>query len=82
MSYSCPNCKRPLYNRRFVRCGYCNFEIPEEQRFSPEEIAAIDKQVAEEDERLEKRRLEQRLRKLEEDVARAKAMLGVTSYLP
>lgn len=45
MSYYCPTCQRLLYNRRLKRCGFCDAAIPENLRFTPEEIAAQDKKV-------------------------------------
>lgn len=44
---NCPACQRPLYNRRLDRCGYCSAPIPEELRFTPEEIAELDRRTAE-----------------------------------
>jgi predicted nucleic acid-binding Zn ribbon protein len=41
-----------LYNRRLKSCGFCGAPIPDELRFSSEEIAALDRKIAE----LEKRR--------------------------
>jgi len=52
MSHCCPSCKRVLYNRRLKSCGFCGAPIPDELRFSSEEIAALDRKIAE----LEKRR--------------------------
>jgi len=47
MSYNCPKCQRVLYNRRLTRCGFCGAPIPEELRFTPEEIAALERKTAE-----------------------------------
>ena len=47
MSYHCPSCRRIIYSRRLRHCGFCNAEIPEELRFSSEEIAELDKKDAE-----------------------------------
>ena len=47
MSYRCPNCQRVLYNRRLAHCGYCGAQIPENLRFTTEEIAALDREIAE-----------------------------------
>ena len=46
MKYQCPNCRRVLYNRRLKNCGFCGATIPEELRFTPEEIAALDHELA------------------------------------
>lgn len=42
MSHFCPSCRRVLYNRRAAHCGFCGAPIPENLRFTPEEIAALD----------------------------------------
>lgn len=55
MSHHCPSCQRVLYNRRLSHCGYCGAEIPENLRFTPEEIAALDRKVAEWDEQRKQR---------------------------
>jgi hypothetical protein len=47
MNNLCPACHRILYDRRLLRCGYCSAVIPEELRFSPERIEAIDREMAE-----------------------------------
>jgi hypothetical protein len=47
MSYHCPTCRRLLYNRRLTHCGFCGAQIPESLRFTPEEIAALDREMAE-----------------------------------
>lgn len=47
MSYNCPNCQRPLYNRRLTQCGFCGAPIPENLRFTPDEISALNQQEAE-----------------------------------
>jgi len=58
MSAQCPHCQRVLYNRRLARCGYCGALIPVELRFTPEEIATLDRKMAEwEAERLQRERL-------------------------
>ena len=44
---NCPACQRPLYNRRLKKCGFCDAPIPEELRFTPEEIAELDRRTAE-----------------------------------
>jgi len=46
MKYHCPNCHRILYNRRLKLCGFCGAAIPEELRFTPAEIAALDSEMA------------------------------------
>jgi hypothetical protein len=46
MNYNCPACQREIYNRRLTRCGFCGAEIPADLRFSADEIAALDAQMA------------------------------------
>ncbi len=60
---NCPTCQRPLYNRRLHKCGYCQAPIPEEMRFTKEEIAELDRRTAE----LE---LNHRLREIERKIDR------------
>ena len=55
MSHHCPSCQRVLYNRRLTRCGYCGAEIPDSLRFTAEEIAALDREIAELDEQRKRR---------------------------
>ena len=47
MSYHCPNCQRAIDNRRLTHCGHCGAVIPDRLRFTPEEIAALDRADAE-----------------------------------
>lgn len=49
MKCECPKCKRIIYNRRLKNCGYCGEIIPEELRFSAEEIEKLDQEEAEMD---------------------------------
>lgn len=77
MSYHCPACKRVLYNRRLTHCGFCGSQIPESLRFTPEEIAALDKQMAE----LEEQRT-QRARAAAEEEARRKKAQDAGASLP
>jgi hypothetical protein len=44
-----------LYNRRLAQCGFCGAAIPESLRFTTEEIAALDREAAELDERRKQR---------------------------
>lgn len=37
----CPECNRPLINRRFDRCAYCGVEVPEALRLSDEKKAVL-----------------------------------------
>ena len=69
MSHHCPSCQRVLYSRRLTHCGYCGAQIPEELRFTPEEIAALDQKRAE----LEAQRKERERLAEEEEVARRRA---------
>ncbi len=43
MNHPCPACRRVLYNRALTHCGFCGAKIPEELRFTPDEIAALEK---------------------------------------
>lgn len=57
MKYDCSTCQREIYNRRLTHCGFCGAEIPAELRFTADEIAALDAQMAEfEKERAEHQR--------------------------
>ena len=47
MSYRCPSCQRIIFNRRLKNCDFCAAEIPDSLRFTPEEIAALDREMAE-----------------------------------
>ena len=47
MAHQCPSCQRVLYNRRLKACGFCGAAIPEALRFTAEEIATLDRQMAE-----------------------------------
>ena len=46
MGHHCPSCQRVLYNRRLTHCGFCGALIPESLRFTPDEIAALDREMA------------------------------------
>jgi hypothetical protein len=47
MKVHCPSCDKVLYSRRLKHCGFCGAEIPEALRFTAEEIAALDRSLAE-----------------------------------
>jgi hypothetical protein len=47
MNYLCPSCQRVLYNRRLTHCGFCGAPIPEALRFTPAELAALNREMAE-----------------------------------
>jgi len=57
MSLYCQSCNRVLYNRRLRRCGFCGADIPEELRFTPAEIAAIEHKMVELEESRKQRQL-------------------------
>jgi len=80
MNNKCPSCQRMLYNRRLKACGFCGAPIPEELRFTPEEIAALDRKAAELE---EQRRQRERAaaKEEEEDEARKRAASGSSFYL-
>lgn len=46
MRNHCPDCQRGLYNRRLAHCGLCGADIPESLRFTDEETAALDREMA------------------------------------
>ena len=69
---NCPACQRPLYNRRLEKCGYCSAPIPEELRFTKEEIEELDRKTAEVE-------LNLRLREIERKIDRLSAQGG---YIP
>jgi len=75
MSYRCPSCQRELYNRRLKACGFCGAPIPEELRFTPEEIAKLDRETAELEEK--RRAREQTAAKEEEERQRASGDAGI-----
>ncbi len=66
MSHYCPSCQRVLYNRRLTHCGFCGAPIPQSLRFTPEEIAALDRKMAE----MDQQRRERERKAAEEDEAR------------
>ena len=55
MSHNCPSCQRVLYNRRLKACGFCGAPIPEELRFTPDEVAVLDRKMAEMEEQRQQR---------------------------
>jgi hypothetical protein len=57
MSKHCPKCQRVLYNRRLTHCGFCGGPIPDELRFTPEEIAVLDRKLADLEEQKRQREL-------------------------
>ena len=59
MSYHCPTCQRMIFNRRLERCEFCGAVIPAELRLSAEEVARLDREMAELAARRKKRDLEQ-----------------------
>ena len=66
MSYNCPSCQRPLYNRRLTHCGFCGAQIPDNLRFTKDEIESLDRRMAE----LEEQRRQRELAAAEEEAAR------------
>lgn len=44
MKFICPNCERPIYNRRVTKCEFCSEPIPEELLYSAEELKQLDNQ--------------------------------------
>jgi len=78
MSHKCPSCQRVLYNRRLKACGFCGAPIPEELRFTPEEIAALDRKMAELE---EQRRQRERAAAKAEEEARQRDAGDFTGFL-
>jgi hypothetical protein len=66
MSVYCQSCNRILYTRRLKNCGFCGAVLPENLRFSPEEIAKVEKLEKE----LANSQAERRKRADEEEEAR------------
>jgi hypothetical protein len=56
MSVHCPTCSRILYNRRLTKCGFCGAQLPEHVRFTPEEIAKLEKTAKDLEKSAEERR--------------------------
>ena len=66
MSHRCPSCQRVLYNPRLSHCGFCGADIPENLRFTPEEIAALDREMTElEEQRKQRERVAEEARRAE-----------------
>jgi len=55
-----------LYNRRLSHCGFCGADIPENLGFTPEEIAALDREMTElEEQRKQRERVAEEARRAE-----------------
>jgi hypothetical protein len=76
MSYHCPACQRMIFNRRLLRCDFCGAEIPESLRFTAEEIARLDRNMAESEERRKRREAEQE----EEEMRRAREQSSSSDF--
>jgi hypothetical protein len=61
--YHCPACQREIYLRRRATCEFCGEALPESVRLSPEELAAIDKEMEEMRARRERDRKKEEERK-------------------
>ena len=77
MNYQCPTCQRVLYNRRLPKCGFCGASIPESLRFTDEEIAKMDKKMA----NLDEERVRRERVAAEEEEARRKQAEDFRGYL-
>ncbi|MBI2924475.1 MAG: hypothetical protein HYY24_02090 [Verrucomicrobia bacterium] len=55
MSYHCPSCQRVIFSRRLKNCDFCGAEIPAHLRFTPKEIEALNRKMAELAERRKQR---------------------------
>jgi len=76
MKVHCPSCDKVLYSRRLARCGFCGAEIPEELRFTAEEIAPLDRSLAE-----SAARRKENEREFDEREAKRRADSNSTSYI-
>lgn len=47
MNHTCPRCHRPIYDRHFTTCGYCDTPIPQDRQYAPDQIAELDQTLAE-----------------------------------
>lgn len=77
MKVHCPSCDKVLYSRRLARCGFCGAEIPEALRFTEEEIAALDRSLAE-----SAARRKENEREFEEREAKRRADSNSTTSFP
>ena len=75
MNYLCPKCHRVIYNRRLHYCGFCGAVIPNELRFSAEEIAELDRKMSLMEEQTEER---ERIREAKEEVRKRHSADGTT----
>lgn len=48
MTFKCPSCNRPLYNRRRATCEFCGKPVPDALRLSGDRRAKIDRLKADE----------------------------------
>ncbi len=81
MSHHCPSCKRVIYSRRLKNCGYCGEPIPESSRFTAEEIAVQDQEIAEL--KAQRSHRAQLAKEKEQEQARRSATGdGLTDFLP
>ena len=55
--YHCPTCKRGIYSRRLKRCGFCGAPIPTTLQFTPQQIQALDRELAELEEQRRQRQI-------------------------
>ena len=51
MSFKCPTCERPLYNRRRDACEFCGGFVPYPLRLTKAQLAKIERMKREEDQR-------------------------------
>lgn len=47
MEFKCPKCGSLIYSRRHVLCGVCGERIPSELLFTPEQQAAVEREMKE-----------------------------------
>jgi hypothetical protein len=73
--YECPACHREIYSRKRKTCEFCDAELPEEMRLSPEQIEAMEKEIAEIQARHEQERERQ-------EEAQKNARGGGVAYVP
>jgi hypothetical protein len=66
-----------LYSRRLKHCGFCGAEIPEALRFTEEEIAVLDRSLAE-----SAARRKENEREFDEREAKRRADSNSASFFP
>ncbi|MEI9866065.1 MAG: hypothetical protein WDN00_16230 [Limisphaerales bacterium] len=60
MEFRCPNCQSLIYSRKNKICGLCEKLLPKELLFSDEAIAALKRQMEQEEKRAKESNLPKR----------------------